>query len=77
MPPFMRAGDATFHQGNTLHKAPGNASGTMREVMTIIYYADGTRVSAPVNDAQEKDRQRWLSSVAPGALAVSGLNPLL
>jgi ectoine hydroxylase-related dioxygenase (phytanoyl-CoA dioxygenase family) len=77
MPSFMNAGDATFHSGTTLHKASGNTSQTMREVMTVIYFADQTRVSKPINEAQEKDRQRWLLSVEPGNLADSRLNPVV
>ena len=77
MPSSMKAGDATFHYGYTLHKAPGNQSQQMREVMTIIYFADGAKVTQPVNDAQEKDRQVWLESLPPGALAASALNPLV
>jgi ectoine hydroxylase-related dioxygenase (phytanoyl-CoA dioxygenase family) len=75
---FMHAGDATFHYGNTLHCAPGNASGNItREVMTIIYFADGAYVQMPTNEYQENDRQRWLNGVAPGSLAASELNPVL
>jgi len=77
MPDQMKAGDATFHAGLTLHKAPGNSSNTMREVMTIIYYADGAKVSEPLNEWQEKDRQRWLQGLDVGSVAASNLNPLL
>ena len=77
MPDYMKAGDATFHYGLTLHKAPANSSGHTREVMTIIYFADGTKISTPINEWQEKDRQRWLQSIAPGELAASPLNPPL
>lgn len=77
VPASMKAGDATFHYGNTLHKAPGNYSGTMREVMTIIYFADGATVTKPVNNEQEADRQRWLGGIAPGELAASALNPVI
>jgi ectoine hydroxylase-related dioxygenase (phytanoyl-CoA dioxygenase family) len=77
MPAQMNAGDATFHAGLTLHKAPGNSSSIMREVMTIIYFADGTEVAPPINEWQEKDRQRWLFGLANGALAASRLNPVL
>ncbi len=73
----MQAGDATFHAGWTLHAAPGNQSATMREVMTVIYFADGATVTQPVNAHQEADRQRWLGGLAPGSLAASPLNPLL
>jgi ectoine hydroxylase-related dioxygenase (phytanoyl-CoA dioxygenase family) len=76
-PSFMWAGDATWHYGWTLHSAPGNASADItREVMTIIYFADGARVIEPQNSHQENDRQRWLCGAAPGTAAASALNPL-
>jgi ectoine hydroxylase-related dioxygenase (phytanoyl-CoA dioxygenase family) len=74
----MQAGDATWHYGTTLHSAPGNQSATLtREVMTVIYFADGARVTPPVNEHQENDRQTWLGSLPAGALADSTLNPLV
>lgn len=73
----MQAGDATFHYGWTLHSAPGNNSQTTREVMTVIYFADGATVTEPQNKHQEADRQRWLQGLAPGAPAASALNPLV
>jgi ectoine hydroxylase-related dioxygenase (phytanoyl-CoA dioxygenase family) len=77
-PKTMQAGDATFHYGWTLHSAPGNTSPDItREVMTIIYFADGARVTEPKNEHQEADRKRWLGSLTPGSLAASDLNPLL
>lgn len=77
MPDFMKAGDATFHYGYTLHKAPGNNSEKVREIMTIIYFADGAIVTHPQNEAQEKDRIRWLDGKAPGEFASSRLNPMV
>jgi ectoine hydroxylase-related dioxygenase (phytanoyl-CoA dioxygenase family) len=73
----MRAGDATFHSGWTLHKAPGNSTNKMRAAMTIIYYADGTRVHEPRNQHQPADLQVFLDSKKPGELADGPLNPLL
>lgn len=73
----MKAGDATFHNGWTLHSAPGNRSGRMREAMTVIYYADGARAIEPVNDNQSRDLANWLPGTNPGELAASPLNPLL
>jgi ectoine hydroxylase-related dioxygenase (phytanoyl-CoA dioxygenase family) len=73
----MTAGDATFHSGWTLHNAPGNKSPKMREVMTIIYFADKTRVLKPDHDHRKKDHEVWLMSVPPGQLAESELNPLI
>lgn len=71
------AGDATFHAGWMLHSAPPNPTGTLRAVMTIIYFADGARVSAPTGPAQEFDLKIWLRGLAPGDLAAGDLNPAL
>lgn len=71
------AGDATFHSGWSLHMAPANPTGNLREVMTVIYFADGMRVTEPENDAQRVDIDRWLPGLKPGELAASELNPLL
>jgi ectoine hydroxylase-related dioxygenase (phytanoyl-CoA dioxygenase family) len=71
------AGDATFHAGWALHMAPPNPTGNLREVMTVIYFADGMRVTEPENDAQQVDIDRWLPGLKPGDLAATHLNPLV
>jgi ectoine hydroxylase-related dioxygenase (phytanoyl-CoA dioxygenase family) len=71
----MKAGDATFHRGFTIHNAPGNNSKTTREVMTIIFLADGARVSEPKNQWQKNDRAKWLMDTPVGELIDSELNP--
>ncbi|WP_221392594.1 phytanoyl-CoA dioxygenase family protein [Dyadobacter sp. NIV53] len=74
----MKAGDATWHYGWTLHSAPGNKSTeTMREVMTIIFMAEDAEITEPVNKHQEADRQRWLGGLPPDCPAASELNPLV
>lgn len=73
----LSAGDATFHSGWVLHGAQGNGSSRPREVMTVIYFADGARVIRPVNPNQERDMSRWLPGLKPGDLAASALNPLV
>lgn len=73
----MQAGDATFHMGWTLHAAPGNASQTMREVMTVIFMDADAEVMEPKNANQEADRLRWLSGYTPGQKADSPLNPVI
>jgi ectoine hydroxylase-related dioxygenase (phytanoyl-CoA dioxygenase family) len=73
----MHAGDATWHYGFTIHNATGNKSGVMREVMTIIYVADGATVVTPKNSFQENDRKSWLDSAPVGAKIDSSLNPVL
>jgi ectoine hydroxylase-related dioxygenase (phytanoyl-CoA dioxygenase family) len=76
-PAGMQAGDASWHYGNTIHSAPANDSDQMREVMTVIYMAEGARVVEPKNKWQSDDLRQWLMDLPPGRLAASELNPLL
>jgi hypothetical protein len=76
-PAGMQAGDASWHYGNTIHSAPANDSDQMREVMTVIYMADGARIVQPKNKWQADDLGQWLMGLPPGRLAASELNPLL
>lgn len=76
-PETMAAGDATFHYGWTLHAAPGNESDRTREVMTIIWVADGCKVTEPINPNQERDIERWMPGLKPGDPVASPLNPLV
>lgn len=74
---YVRAGDATFHSGWTLHHAPANQSKVMREVMTIIYFPDKTKVLEPDHHNRKLDHTTWLMSIPPGEYAASELNPLI
>ncbi|MFT3948226.1 MAG: phytanoyl-CoA dioxygenase family protein [Agriterribacter sp.] len=76
-PSSMKAGDATWHYGYTIHNAPGNKSDVRREVMTIIYFADGATVSQPKHQWQENDHQKWLMGKTVGTPADSELNPAI
>lgn len=74
----MTAGDATFHNGWTLHGAPGNTSPSVtREVMTIIYLADSGVISTPDSGQRENDLARWFPGLGPGDTAASPLNPVV
>jgi len=73
----MRAGDATFHAGWTIHSAGPNPTDRLRTVMTVIYLADGTRVLDEVSEAQDLDRRMWLGGTPLGALVDHELNPVL
>lgn len=73
----MAAGDATFHSGWTMHRAPGNVTDRTREVMTVIYYPDGTLVAEPANGFQANDHQTWLNGKPAGTPADGPLNPVL
>lgn len=75
--PPMRAGDATFHAGGTLHSAGANQSHRVREVLTVIYYAADARVAEPANDNQRVDLDVFLPGLRPGDEAGSALNPIL
>lgn len=71
----MAAGDATFHAGWTLHSAAANPTETDRPVMTVIYVADGARITPPT--AQQELDMGWLGGRRPGDLVDSELNPLV
>ena len=73
----MAAGDATFHSGWTLHRADPNPTDLMRPAMTIIYFADGARVTAPDSPFQQFDQAMWLQDCEPGDRAAGPLNPVL
>jgi hypothetical protein len=45
--------------------------------MTVIWYADGARVTEPDNFNRQRDLERWLPGLKPGDLAISELNPLV
>ena len=76
-PSSMKAGDATWHYGYTIHNAPGNNSPVRREVMTIIYFEDGAIISQPKHKWQEADHQTWLMGKPAGTPADSKLNPAI
>jgi ectoine hydroxylase-related dioxygenase (phytanoyl-CoA dioxygenase family) len=73
----MRAGDATFHAGWTLHRAGPNPSVTMREVMTVIYVAADARIG-PIEGPQHAwDHRLWLDARPVGGPIDGPLNPVL
>ena len=73
----MNAGDATFHAGWTMHSAPGNPTQVMREVMTVIYVADGSIIVEPDSNARRNDLKNWFPGLNPGDHVSSHLNPLV
>jgi ectoine hydroxylase-related dioxygenase (phytanoyl-CoA dioxygenase family) len=73
----LRAGDASFHAGWTLHCAGANTTGEVREAFTIIFFADGARLREPRNGYERFDATIWLPGVEVGEIAASPLNPLV
>lgn len=74
----MQAGDASLHMGWTIHSSLPNSSKDMREVITIGYYADGTRIhergSAPII---RSFLDTYFSGLSSGDLAEGPLNPVV
>jgi ectoine hydroxylase-related dioxygenase (phytanoyl-CoA dioxygenase family) len=73
----MAAGDATFHNGWTLHSAPGNPTHSMRKTIAIIYYADGARVADVETKEREFNLNVCLPGLKPGDIAATPTNPLV
>jgi Phytanoyl-CoA dioxygenase (PhyH) len=70
-------GDVSFHAGWTFHGSRPNATDRWRQVMTVIYFSDGTRLSGPTRREQRFDRQMWLPDSEVGQPINSWLNPLV
>lgn len=84
------AGDVTFHSGWTLHSAPTNKSDRTREVLVIVYYADGAHIAETRKlDSQAQLQERFAEQMRqqtratcfpglqPGDLAVTPMNPVI
>lgn len=72
----MKAGDATFHAGWTMHRAPGNPTGRMREILAVIYFAEGARLAEHPHPLQQEDLM-WFPGCQPGDVAAGPLVPLV
>lgn len=73
----MSAGDATFHAGWTLHSASANTTSRLREVMTVVYFADGARLVPPDSPVRQAIQEAYFPGLKPGDPAVSATTPLL
>ena len=73
----MKAGDATFHNGWTIHGSTANQTDHMRQVMIVTYYPDGTVVDKLSNPSRIHDAKHFLGGKNAGDLADSQMNPLI
>lgn len=73
----MRAGDATFHAGWTLHRAPGNLTDRMRDVMTVVYFADGVRLAKVDSEMRKAAMQVYFPGLNEGDEAKSEQTPIV
>jgi ectoine hydroxylase-related dioxygenase (phytanoyl-CoA dioxygenase family) len=71
-------GEVSFHSGWTFHRAGGNATTRMREVMTIIYMDSEMRLSDAVKAKErQSDWNAWCPGAVPGEAIATKMNPLL
>lgn len=70
-------GEVSFHSGWTFHRAGVNATDRPREVITIIYMDEDSRLVTPKNKNQARDTLRWCPGVQIGDVIASSLNPVL
>ncbi|MET0403487.1 MAG: phytanoyl-CoA dioxygenase family protein [Cystobacter sp.] len=84
------AGDIAVHSASTLHSSRTNTSPLLREILVIVYFADGARVSSerPLTRQshpsefyatliQRENRATSLPGLKPGALASGAMTPLV
>ncbi len=69
-------GEVSFHAGWTFHRAAPNTTAAPREVMTIIYMDEDMRLTEPVNQYQQADRDSFCPGIAVGAVIDSPMNPI-
>ncbi|MPZ28020.1 MAG: phytanoyl-CoA dioxygenase [Micromonosporaceae bacterium] len=72
-----RAGEVSYHQGWTFHRAGPNRSDVPRRVMTVIYLDADLTVAEPTNEHQRGDLAGWLPGARPGQVPDTPLNPVL
>lgn len=70
-------GEISFHSGWTFHHTRANRTPAPRAVMTIIYIADGIRLTAPQRPEHQLDWEAFMPGVKPGEVVDSPLNPVL
>ena len=70
----LSAGDCTIHLGWTVHGAPANTSGVVREAMTANYFPDGARIT---DISRSPDGLRFVGGYVPGQLANGPMNPIV
>jgi hypothetical protein len=71
------AGDIAAHAGRTLHSSRKNRSERLREVLILIYFADGARVDDSKMAPGGPSIQTLLPGMRPGGLANGPLTPLV
>lgn len=76
-PDGVAVGDVILHHGWVLHGAYANESDRIREVVTIIYYPDGTPIVSPQSEFQRRAIEYMMDGKKPGEPAAGPLNPVV
>jgi hypothetical protein len=73
----MVVGDVSFHASWELHRAMGNSSAEVRQVIAVIYFEDGAQLYDQIEGSQRIGYDVYFSDLKPGDLAGSDLMPVL
>ncbi|MCP3101658.1 phytanoyl-CoA dioxygenase family protein [Myxococcus sp. K15C18031901] len=87
---FFDVGDVAAHWASTLHSSRTNDASILREIVVIVYFADGARVAPEkplaktahpsefyANVIQRENRATSLPGLKPGELAAGPMTPLV
>jgi ectoine hydroxylase-related dioxygenase (phytanoyl-CoA dioxygenase family) len=73
----MAVGDVSFHASWALHRAMGNGTPEVREVLAVIYFEDGAALYDEIQGSQRIGYDVYFSDLKPGDVAGSELMPVL
>jgi hypothetical protein len=73
----MKVGDVSFHASWALHRAMGNSTPQVRQVIAVIYFEDGAALYDQIQGSQRIGYDVYFSDLGPGDVAGSELMPVL
>jgi hypothetical protein len=73
----MAVGDVSFHASWALHRAMGNSTPEVRQVIAVIYFEDGAALYDQIEGSQRIGYDVYFSDLKPGDVAGSDLMPVL
>ena len=73
----MAVGDVSFHASWVLHRAMGNSTPEVRQVIAVIYFEDGAALYDQIQGSQRIGYDVYFSDLKPGEVAGGDLMPVL
>jgi ectoine hydroxylase-related dioxygenase (phytanoyl-CoA dioxygenase family) len=73
----LNAGDCTFHNGMTYHRAASNKTGKTREAMTVVYMTDQAVYDFPESNPKADRHKSQTQGLSRGEIIDSPLAPRL